>query len=280
MLTIDSQVHAYERDHPGRPWAAVLAGPPEATGDQMVAAMDAVGVDGAILVSAFTMYRYDASYAIEVQKKHPDRFALIKPVDPADPAVADTIAEWAQRDGTVGIRIMMDRGAAQNADDPGLARVMTAAARHDLPVNFLAWGIVERLEPLAARYPDTAMVIDHVGMLQPRKPPAPPDAFADLPKVLKLATYKNVAIKISGACTMSRQPFPYADIWDPLARIFDAYGLERCMWGTDWTRTSPLLTYREGVEAFRVTDRLSDSDRATLMGGALTRIYGWSPKKR
>lgn len=43
--------------------------------------MDAVGVDGAILVSAFTMYRYDASYAIAVQKRHPDRFAVIKPVD-------------------------------------------------------------------------------------------------------------------------------------------------------------------------------------------------------
>ena len=47
MLTIDAQVHAYERNHPGRPWHAVLTGPPEVTGDQMVAAMDAVGVDGA-----------------------------------------------------------------------------------------------------------------------------------------------------------------------------------------------------------------------------------------
>ena len=27
MLTIDSQVHAYERDHPDRPWAGTLAGP-------------------------------------------------------------------------------------------------------------------------------------------------------------------------------------------------------------------------------------------------------------
>jgi L-fuconolactonase len=35
------------------------------------------------------------------------------------------------------------------------------------------------------------------------------------------------------------------------------------------------LTYRQGVEAFRVTDRLSDSERATLMGGALARIYRW-----
>ena len=33
MPMIDSQVHAYERDHPGRPWAGVLAGPAEVTGD-------------------------------------------------------------------------------------------------------------------------------------------------------------------------------------------------------------------------------------------------------
>ena len=82
MLTIDAQVHAYERNHPGRPWAAVLHGPAEVTGDQMVAAMDAVGVDGALLISPFTMYRWDASYAIAVRTKHPGRFGLIKPVDP------------------------------------------------------------------------------------------------------------------------------------------------------------------------------------------------------
>ena len=66
MLTIDAQVHAYEHNHPGRPWVGTLTGPAEVTGDQMVAAMDAVGVDGAILVSPFSMYRYDASYAKEV----------------------------------------------------------------------------------------------------------------------------------------------------------------------------------------------------------------------
>ena len=37
------------------------------------------------------------------------------------------------------------------------------------------------------------------------------------------------------------------------------------MWGTDWTRAVRLLTYEQGVEALRVADRLSDSDRATLM---------------
>ena len=50
------------------------------------------------------------------------------------------------------------------------------------------------------------------------------------------------------------------------------------MWGTDWTRAVGLLTYKQGVDAFRVTDRLSESDKATLMGGALQRVYRWSPK--
>jgi L-fuconolactonase len=109
------------------------------------------------------------------------------------------------------------------------------------------------------------------------KPPA--QAWTDLPKVLALAAYPNVAIKITGACTLAHDPFPYKDIWDPLGRIFEAYSFDRCLWGTDWTRAVKLLTYKEGVEAFRVTDRLSDGDRAKLMGGTASRIYGWSPSK-
>ena len=86
-------------------------------------------------------------------------------------------------------------------------------------------------------------------------------------------------MKISGACTLSHQPFPYNDIWDPVIRIIDAFGFDRCMWGTDWTRATALLTYDQGVEAFRVTNRLSDSDRAALMGDTLQKVYNWSPSK-
>jgi L-fuconolactonase len=279
MATIDVQVHAYERNHPGRPWAGVLHGPPEVTGDDMVAAMDAVGVDGALLVSPFSMYRYDASYAIEVYKAHPDRFRLIKPVDPADPAVVETIDDWAATGGTVGIRIMMRGDVSADPADPGLNRVLAAAARHALPVNLMCWGRLEQAGLLAARNRETMLVIDHLGLQQPFEPPAPAEPFADLPRLLALASHDNIAVKISGACTLSDEPFPYNDLWDPLGRIFDAFGFDRCMWGTDWTRAVALLTYKQGVEAFRVTDRLSDSDRAALMGETLKRVYCWSRSK-
>jgi L-fuconolactonase len=277
MVTIDSQVHAYERNYPGRPWAGFLHGPAQVTGDEMVAAMDAVGVDGALLVSPYAMYRFDGSYALEVHAAHPGRFGLIKPFDTTDAAVAEKIADWAAKDGTVGVRIMLNRDLSTDPADPGINRVLAAAARHAMPVNMLVWGRLEQAKQLAARNPDTSIVIDHLGLQQPFEPPAPAKPFAELPKVLELAAHKNVAIKISGACTLSHEPFPYKDIWDPLGRIFDAFGFDRCLWGTDWTRAVALLTYEQGVESFRVTDRLSDSDRAALMGGSLQRIYAWSP---
>ena len=40
------------------------------------------------------MYRYDASYVLEVEAKHADRFCLVKPVDTKDPGVAENIADW------------------------------------------------------------------------------------------------------------------------------------------------------------------------------------------
>ena len=279
-MPIDAQVHAYERNHQGRPWHGVLAGPAEVTGEQMVAAMDAVGVDGAILVSAFTMYHYDASYALEVHERHPGRFALVKPVDPVDPSVADIITDWKRTPGTVAIRMLLARsGLAADPTDPGLNHVLATAARLSLPVNLHIAGRLDQGIELIQRNPDTQIIVDHLGLVQPHEPPVPAEPWVDVPEVLTLAAFPNVSLKITGACTLSHKPFPYADIWDPVCRMIDAFGLDRCMWGTDWTRAMNLLTYAQGVDAFRVTDRFSTSDKAKLMGGTLTRIYGWSPQK-
>ena len=276
MPIIDVQVHPYERNHPGRPWAGSAHGLESASGEEMVAAMDSVGVDGAIMVSSFNLYRYDPSYALSVYAAYPDRFRVVTPVDATDPNIDDVVARWAATKGAVGIRIILREGMPMDPADPGLNRAFAAAARHGLPVNFLCWGRLDLGTELVRRNPDTVIVIDHLGLLQPYKPPIPADPWAELPSLLALAAYDNVRVKISGACTMSHEPFPYNDIWGPVLRIIDAFGLDRCMWGTDWTRTIGLLTYEQGVAPFRETNRLSDSDRARLMGGALEKVYKWT----
>ena len=277
MTIIDSQVHAYEANTQKRPWHKVPNWPDHVTGDEMVAAMDQLGIDGAILISPFSMYRFDASYAVNVQRAHPGRFGIVKPVDPDDPAVAEVITGWKQTAGTVGIRIMMPAENQVDPQHPGLDRILRAALRHDFPVNILCWGNLAAGTALIDRHPDVRFILDHLCLVQPHVPPAPQQPWAELPQVLDLAKRPNAVIKVSGACTLSREPYPFNDIWEPLARVFDAWGFDRCLWGTDWTRAFAVVNYEQAVEPFRQSERLSDSERAMLMGGACAKAYRWSP---
>ena len=176
---------------------------------------------------------------------------------------------------------MLPKEGKRAADDPGLDRILRAAVKYDFPVNMLAWGNIDVGTAVIDRHPDTRFIIDHIGIFQPGTPDArAAQPWADLPKVLGLAKRKNAVLKISGACTLSQKPYPFPDIWDPLRRIFDAWGFERCLWGTDWTRAFACVNYEQAVKPFLETDRLSDSERAMLMYGATAKAYGWTPKKK
>jgi len=83
-------------------------------------------------------------------------------VDPTDPAVVDTIADWAATKGTVAIRVMMRGDVSADPADPGINRVLAAAGHHALPVNLMCTGRLEQAGQLAARNPGTSLVIDHL----------------------------------------------------------------------------------------------------------------------
>ena len=196
-LTIDCQVHAYQRNTPERPWMGFLTGPEEVTGDDMVEAMAAVGVDGAILISPFVIYAYDASYALEVYTQHPTKFGLVRPFDPNSETIDADVEEWTSTTGVVGCRIML-ANADYEADHPGLNAILAAGGRAGVPVNIMSAGKLPLLRQLARQNPDTQIIIDHLGLAQPFDPPPPDEPFADLPNVLSCAELDNVAIKISG----------------------------------------------------------------------------------
>ena len=173
MRILDAQVHAYERNRPERPWVGTLYGPAEVTGDQMVAAMDAVGVDGAILVSPFSMYRYDASYALEVYAAHPTVSGWSSRSIRPTPPCSIRSPSGPRPEGTVGIRIFLRDDASPDPADPGINRVLAAAAQHSLPVNLACTGRLDQAGGLAARNPNTRLVVDHLGLAQPHEPPPP-----------------------------------------------------------------------------------------------------------
>ena len=218
MPIIDAQVHAYERDRPGRPWVGTLAGPPEVTGSDMVAAMDAVGVDGAVLVSPYSMYRYDASYALQ------DLCRRIRPASawssrsipptPASRRRSRTGRRWKVRSRCGSCWPTGFRGTQTMPASRASSGLRPAAGCRS---TCSAGACSTRRWRSRRPHPDTRLVIDHLGLKQPFDPPAPPEPFADLPDLLALADCENVVVKITGACTLSRmRHYPYDDIWDPL----------------------------------------------------------------
>jgi predicted TIM-barrel fold metal-dependent hydrolase len=119
-----------------------------------------------------------------------------------------------------------------------------------------------------------------LGLRQPLVPPPPDDPFADLDSVLTLARYPNVAVKVTAACTLSRRSFPFSDLWEPLGRVLDAFGIGRCMWGSDWTRALAFASYSQAVAAFRDHLPLSPGERTLLMGGVAERIFKWTSARQ
>jgi L-fuconolactonase len=275
-MIIDAQVHAWAADCAQWPWhgAQAYLSLPEATGEQAVAAMDAVGVDGSVLVSTWAVYQGDTRYAESVYQAYPDRFRLVAPIDTSAGHVTQRVEEWAATPGAVGIRLLFlpDRPL----DEAAVAAAVKTAADAGLVVNVMCWGQLAVIDGLARSFPGAQLVLDHLGMRQPMKPPAPPDVFSDLPQVLDLARYPNVAVKLTGSGTYSHQLFPYRDLWAPVDQVISAFGVDRCMWGTDWQRTVEFLSYEQGVSSFRDHWPVSGPDKAMLMGGTAARIYRWA----
>jgi hypothetical protein len=67
----------------------------------------------------------------------------------------------------------LTKEANRAPDDPGLDRICRAAGQ-DFPVNVLCWGNLDAGTALIDRHPETRFVVDHLGIVQPSVPPAPP----------------------------------------------------------------------------------------------------------
>ena len=93
----------------------------------------------------------------------------------------------------------------------------------------------------------------------------------------RLAKYPNVSVKLSGAVGNSLESYPFRDMAVHLQRLFDAYGPQRCYWGTDITNSFAKASYRQRVT--HLTEELSflsESDKDWVMGRAILARLNWA----
>ena len=288
---VDAQVHTWEADNPQHPWDPAYgnAGPLALMRaqnleyildhDELIRAMDAAGVDAALAVTS-GIYGFDNSYAFEAVARFPERLAVVGRVDPDAADLTGRLWEG-QRRGLVGIRIAIatDQDAAA-ARDGKFERLLAAAERVGVTVCVGCPGYLEPAETVVRAHPGLQFVIDHLGLMQyPRSPD--PDHFERLPLLLAMSRNSNLAVKTTGLPTLSELPFPYRDVWPVLDRLLDAFGSDRVLWGSDFTRCRSHHGYSEALDYFvEWSAALSLSERRDLIGGNLQRLFNWPSVRR
>ena len=271
MQIVDAQIHLWENARMSPQHRQI----PTYSMDDALQEMVEAGVDAAVIHPPSTLGEAMNVLAVDAARQHPDTFCILGNFDLQSPDRLDIVKHWRQRPGMLGFRFTFNQPHQQSWwTDGSLDWFWAACEQEGLPVGLLAGGHMADLGTIAARHPGLKLHIDHCGRGGGGGGGTDDAAFANLGEMLALATYPNVAVKLSGAPSYSSHPYPYRNIHPYLRQIFDAFGPQRCFWGTDITRMS--CSYRQCVTMF--TEELSwlqGRDKELVMGDAICDWLGW-----
>jgi predicted TIM-barrel fold metal-dependent hydrolase len=276
-MIVDAQVHLWKADGPDYPWNAGAKPqlPEPFTVERVVPLMDEAGVDRVVIVPP--ALNDVNSYALDAVRRYPNRFAVMGRIPLQDPQSAALLPGWKNQPGMLGVRVTFNTPETLAwLSDGTVDWFWPAAEKNRLPVMFLAFGNVHRFGPIAQRHPDLPLIIDHMGVNTAiAKEGKLAEKIAD---AVALAKYPNVSIKMSNLVNTSLESYPFRDLNDHLKRVLDAYGPQRCYWGTDLTNTSfTRVTWRQRITHFtEELSFLSESDKDWVMGRSIRERLKWA----
>jgi len=269
MLIVDAQVHIWSS---GKPTNANHRQVAAFTKDDLLKEMDEAGVDAAVIHPPASWDPNSNELAVEAARQHPHRLAIVGNFPLDKPESRGLIDGWKKRPGMLGLRFVFLQPHMKSWPTDGtIDWLWPAAERAGLPIALLAGDFLPKLAQVAGQHPRLKLIIDHLGRSSGAKDDA---AWANLPAMLALARYPNVAIKATGAPSYSSEAYPYRNIHGHLKRIYDAFGPERMFWGTDITRMP--CSWRQCVTMFtEELPWLKGRDLELIMGQAVCNWLGW-----
>jgi predicted TIM-barrel fold metal-dependent hydrolase len=275
-MIVDSQVHLWKANGPDYPWnpGAKPQLPEPFTVERVLPLMDEAGVNRVVIVPPGL--NDVNTYALEAARRYPGRFAVMGRIPLENPKSAALLPRWKDQPGMLGVRVTFLGKAVAWLSDGTADWFWPAAEKNGLPVMFLTFGNVHLFGPIAQRHPGLPLIIDHMGV---NTAIAKEGKLAEkIGDAVALAKYPNVSIKMSNLVNASLEPYPFRDLNDHLKRVFDAYGPQRCYWGTDLTNTSfTRVTWRQRITHFTEELKfLSESDKDWVMGRSIREKLKWA----
>jgi len=276
MIVVDTQVHIWAPNTPERPW---VLGPERAhlpiplDAEAVIGLMDEAGVDRAILVPP-SLEGDRNDLALKAARDYPHRFAVMGRLKLDDPAAPERLKEMKSQPGMLGARLTFHRDNDRPLLTNGAADWFWPAAEAlGVPVMVHAPERLPQVAEIARAHPKLTLIIDHMGFARET---SDDKASAGADRVLALADYPNVSVKVSALPCYSSEPYPFRNLHDPLKRIIDGFGIRRAFWGSDLSRMLSRCTYRQAVTMFtEELDFLSPRDREWIMGRGILGLLHW-----
>jgi predicted TIM-barrel fold metal-dependent hydrolase len=265
---VDPHVHVWIND-PRYPWARETSDPPkqDRLPSMLLDLMKANGVARTVLVQ-FIGYRWDNRYARDTMKAHAPCFMAVGRVNPEAPAAPDHLSKLTQ-EGFRGVRLSPSGDASGDwIKGPLMAPLWKRAQSLKVPMQIYApITRMPDMAPLIEQCPDLDVVIDHMA-------DCPIDQPQELEKLIALARYPRVFVKVSHMWSISRQAYPWLDAQEYARRLYDVFGPERLMWGTDWPVCNGWTTYDKTLSVVRDDMTfLNEDDKSWLLSKTVQRVW-------
>ncbi|MCY3668078.1 MAG: amidohydrolase family protein [Gemmatimonadetes bacterium] len=273
-MIIDTHLHVWSDDAERYPFAEGRTQVGGGSVELLNQTMDEVGVDRAVIVQPI-YYLFDNRYVADCLCRFPGRFAAIGLVDPKAPDAVDRLERLVREDGFGGLRIHSSR-LDHPSEWAALDQDPLWRRSEELGTCFIVHGPaanLPHLEPIIGRFPEVPVVLDHIGGAPTDEEPP----FPLLSHVLDLARFPKVYVKFTPQAHKSELPFPHADTFPAFRRIYDAFGPQRLMWGTNFPGVMKGVGYGPALEMFRDhVDFLTDDDKAWLFHRTALQVWSFA----
>lgn len=235
--------------------------------------MDEASVDRAILVPpSLDGDRNDL--CLKAARDYPQRFAVMGRLQLDHPSAPARLREMRSQPGMLGVRLTFHRDNDRPLLTNGAADWFWPAAEAlGVPVMVHAPERLPQIADIARCHPNLTLIVDHMGFARET---SDEKAGAGADRILALAQYPNVAVKVSALPCYSSEPYPFRNLHEPLRRIIEGFGVRRAFWGSDVSRVLAHCSYRQSVTMFtEELDFLSDDDLEWVMGRGIMELLHW-----